>query len=102
MAESSLLSDAVVEDLDVFGDLALGLLAGREATVMHQFGFQGTPAAFHRCVVPTVALATHRGLHTELPQELLVGMGVILAAAIRVVEQPLARPLGGYCPKEGA
>jgi len=40
MAESSLLSDVVVEDLDVFRDLAFGLLAGREATVMHQFSLQ--------------------------------------------------------------
>ena len=28
-------------------------------------------------------------------------MSAILAATIRVVDQPLARPLGGYCPKEG-
>jgi len=28
-------------------------------------------------------------------------MGAILAATIRVVNQPLARPLGGYCPKDG-
>jgi len=59
MAKPRLLSDAVVEDLDVCRDLALGLLAGREATVMHQFSLQRTPTAFHRRVVPTVALATH-------------------------------------------
>lgn len=65
MAESCLLSDAVIEDLDVLRDLAFGLLAGGEATVMHQFGIQGTPATFHRCVVPAVSLATHGDLHAE-------------------------------------
>ncbi len=59
MAESCLLPNAVVEDLEVSRNLALGLFAGREAAVMHQFGLQGTPATFHRCVVPAVALAAH-------------------------------------------
>ncbi len=40
IAESCLLSNSVVEDLDVFRDLARSLLAGGEAAVMHQFGFK--------------------------------------------------------------
>jgi len=50
IAESSSLSDAVVEDLDAFRDFSLGLLADREAAMMNQFSLQGTPA---------VSLATH-------------------------------------------
>jgi hypothetical protein len=36
MAESSLLSDAVVEDLDAFRDLAFGLLASFFFAIVHQ------------------------------------------------------------------
>ena len=59
MAESNLLPDTMVEDLYVFRDLALGLLPGGEAAVMNEFGLQGTPATFHRGIVPAVAFATH-------------------------------------------
>lgn len=40
MAESHLLSNTVVEDLDVFRDLAFGLLTGGEAVLMHQLRLQ--------------------------------------------------------------
>ena len=59
MAESRLLSNPVVEDLDVFRDLTFCLLPRSEATVMDQFCLQGTPATFHRGIVPAVALAAH-------------------------------------------
>ena len=72
IAESSLLSNAVIEDLDVFGDLAFSLLAGSEALVMNQFSFQGTPATFHRRVIPTVSLSAHGNVHTELAEQFLV------------------------------
>ena len=74
IAESCLLSNSVVEDLDVFRDLARSLLAGGEAAVMHQFGLQGAPATFHRCVIPAIPLATHGRLHAELAEQLLVGV----------------------------
>ncbi len=59
MAESCLLSNPVVEYLDVFRDLAFGLFAGRESPVVHQFCLQRTPAAFHGGIIPAVALAAH-------------------------------------------
>lgn len=37
MAQSRLLPNPVVEDLDVLGDLASGLLPGSEAAVIHEF-----------------------------------------------------------------
>lgn len=82
MAESRLVSNPVVEYFDVLRDLALGLFPGGEVTVMNQFSLQGTPAAFHQCIVPAVALATHRSVHAELPQQFLVGVRTVLAAAI--------------------
>lgn len=38
MVKSQQLSDSVVEDVDVFGDIALGVPPRREAAVMQQFG----------------------------------------------------------------
>jgi hypothetical protein len=72
IAESCLLSNPVVEDFNVLRDLAFGLLPGGEAAMMHQFGLQGAPTAFHWGIVPTVTLATHGGLHAELPEQFLV------------------------------
>ncbi len=40
MAESSLLSDVVLEDLEVLGKPTLGLLPCSEAAVMHQLSLQ--------------------------------------------------------------
>ena len=59
MAESSLLSNPVAEDFNVLCGLVFGLLPRGKAAVMHQFGIQGTPVAFHRGVIPAIALATH-------------------------------------------
>lgn len=47
IAKSGLLSNPVVKDIDVFRDLAFGTLAGCEATLMHQFGLQRSPATLH-------------------------------------------------------
>ncbi len=74
MAKSRMLSNTVVEDLDVFRDFAFGLFVGRKSAVMHQFRLQDCPAAFHWCVIPAVALAAHGDLHTELAEKLLIGV----------------------------
>ncbi len=74
MAESRLLSNTVVEDLDVFRDLTFDLFAGGKSAVMHQFRLQDCPAAFHRRIIPAVALAAHGDLHTELAEKFLIGL----------------------------
>jgi len=43
IAKLRLLPHAVVEDLDLFADIALSLLPRREAAVIHQFGSSGNP-----------------------------------------------------------
>lgn len=55
IAKSRLLSDAVAEDFDVFGDFLFGLLTGDETLMTDQFASQGAPRTFHRCIVPTVS-----------------------------------------------
>ena len=61
---------------------------------MHQLIFQGAPETLHRRIVPAVALAAHGGQHAKLLQLLPISMGAVLAAAIRMVDQPLRWPLG--------
>ncbi len=52
----------------VFADLPFGVCASSVLAMMDKFIFQGTPEAFHGCVVPTIAFATHGCLHAELGQ----------------------------------
>ena len=54
---------AVVEHLDVFKDVALGLATRQVVAVMNPFGFQGAKVAPHHRVIITVAGATHAGQH---------------------------------------
>jgi hypothetical protein len=42
-------------------------------------------------VVPTVALAAHTGLYAVLAQELPVAIGLILAATVRLHDQPRSK-----------
>jgi len=48
IAQSRLLSNAVVKDFNVFGDFLFGLLTGEETLMMDQFVFQGAPEATFR------------------------------------------------------
>jgi len=57
MVDSGMLSNQVVEDLDLFGDFSLGLFSSYKKTVIQQFYLQATPAAFRRRVVSEVTLA---------------------------------------------
>lgn len=50
---------AVIKQLDVFGDLIDGLLAGLEPARVDEFGFQGAPEAFDGGVVVAVATPGH-------------------------------------------
>ena len=57
MVMTGLLTNTVIEDLDLFGDFALRLFAGGETPVMYQFSFQSPSETFHRRVVQTVSFA---------------------------------------------
>ena len=79
---------AVVEDVNVLGDLALSLVTGFIAAMMHQFILERAPETLHRRVVIAVPPARHRGAQAELLQPGLVGMRAILGSAIGVMEEP--------------
>ena len=78
----------VVPALDVAEDTVLGLGPGGKVLPMRLFDFQRMPETLHWRIVETVAGAAHRLPHRLLNQpdaHLLTG---VLAAAIRVEDQP--------------
>ena len=78
---------AIVEDFDVLGNLADRLLPGFVTSVVDEFIFECSPETFHRRIIVAISPAAHGGLHTELPDELLILVRTILAAAIGVVNE---------------
>ena len=80
----------VVENFDVFKNIQSGLISGGVVAVKGQLGFERTKETFHRCVVITIAFAAHgnRTDHLRLCQQKLVVIASVLAASIRVVQQP--------------
>ncbi len=82
----------VVNDHDEFPNRGDGLVLGRITVVMHPLVLQTTPEALHGRVVMATAFPGHRGSHATPCQELLISGGVILAAAVHVVNQAGRRP----------
>ncbi len=58
---------------------------------MDQLGFDGRGEGLGSGVVIAVALTAHRYLETVLAQKLLIVVGAILAAAIRMMDAALGR-----------
>ena len=91
----------VIEDLDVLRDLTLGLLSRVVVPVVHQLILQCAPETLHRSVVIAVTLPTHGRGQAELPQLRLIGLGTILRAAIRMMNEPRGWPFGVERVPEG-
>ena len=87
---------AVVEDVDVFGDLSDGLRTRFVTPVVHEFVLEGSPETFHRGIVVAVAASRHGRLHARLFQQIPIVASAIRRAAIRMVNQPWGRALGRH------
>jgi len=79
---------SVVEDLYIVEDVPPCLVPWSVLAVMHKLFLQRTEEAFHWSVVPAVSLAAHADLHTVACEQVSVVLTGILAAAIRMVNQP--------------
>ncbi len=90
----------VVEDFYVFGDLPDSLFPCCIALVMNKLVLEGTPEAFHRSIIVTVALPAHGRLHTEPFEELLVFRAAVLASPIRMMDEAWGRPFGSHCVQQ--
>lgn len=83
----------VVKEFDVFRDLPHSLLPGFVLPMINVFGLPRAPETFHGRVVVAVALAAHRGAHPEAVQQTPERTGAVLAAALRMMQQSMRRPL---------
>ena len=79
---------AVIEHFDIFKHCGLSLLVGVIVLQINQFGLSGVKEALCHRVVPTIALTAHTGLYRLLGQELPIAVGPLLAATIRLHDQP--------------
>lgn len=88
----------IVVALDVGEQVAPGLIPGRPSSLVDEFDLEGVEEAFHRGVVVTAARPAHGGRRLHVGELLSVGLGGVLAAAIRVTDEPSGRslPLGGH------
>lgn len=91
---------AVVEDLDVLLDCRFGVGPCGVPLMINHLVFQAAPEALHRRVVVAVPLARHRCLHAELRDQFAIVVGAILAATVRVQNQPWRRPLSSNGPPQ--
>src|SRR3954447_561164 len=83
-------ADAVVERLDVLEDARPRLLARGVALVVDQLLLQRGEEALHRGVVPALGHSAHATANPVLPKEAPVVLAGVLAAPIRVRQQPRA------------
>ena len=91
---------AVVEDFDVFLDGRFRVCPRGVPLVMDHFVLQATPEALHRRVVVAVPLARHGCPHAELRDQFPIVVSAILAASVRVENQPWRRPLSANSPPQ--
>src|SRR3954452_5473318 len=75
-----------------------GRIAGRVIMVARfdRFALQRRPEAFHRHVVPAIALAAHRAEHAVLPEAPAVRLRGVLHAAVRMLHQARCRAAPGH------
>src|SRR5258708_32193407 len=78
----------VVERLDVLEDAGPRLDPRVVVLMVDQFLLQGGKEALHWCVIPALADAAHAALDPVLGNEPLVVLAGVLAASVRVRQQP--------------
>jgi len=81
----------IVEAVDVLEDGQLGVSARLPRPSPDQLSLDRLEERLDGGVVIAVALAAHRYLEAVLTQELLIIVGAILAAAIRMMDAALGR-----------
>ena len=82
---------AVVEDLDILEQIAMGIGIAFTSGMIHQFRFEDMKKRLGHSIVPTVAFATHALYETMRAQYLGNASTSILDAPIRMEDQALGR-----------
>src|SRR3954453_18821800 len=86
--ESGMAPDGIIEPVDVSANSPVCLLAGVEDGPPDELGFQGFEERLHHGVVVAIPLAGHRDQDAVLAELGLIIDRAILAATIRVMDQP--------------
>src|SRR6476646_4663310 len=94
--ERRMAADGIVEAVDVTVDCACGFDPALEDGAPDEFGLEGLEERLDHGVVEAVSLARHRDRDAVLSQLSLVFDGAVLAATVRVVNEP-----GGWTPHGG-
>ena len=81
----------IVEAIDVLEDGQLGVSARLPRPAPDHLGLDGLEEGLDSGVVIAVALTAHRYLESVLAQKLLIIVGALLAAAIRMMDAALGR-----------
>ena len=81
----------IVEPIDILEYRALGLTARVPTIAPDQLGLDGFEERFNHGIVVAISLAAHRDLEAVLFQALLIRVGTILRAAIRMVNAAFGR-----------
>ena len=79
---------SIVEHLHVLEDVLCRVFTARVVSMVHELALECPEEAFDTGIVPTVAGAAHAGRDAVGGEYVLVLRGGLLAAAIRVVQQP--------------
>ena len=85
----------IVKGFDVTEHAEAGFFESTEAFMVGPLVFEGPEEAFHDGIIVAAAGAAHGALDAERPQDLLIGVAGVLATAIAVVQQLLARGSSG-------
>ena len=78
----------MIKHLDIFEDLLYRVFTGRVVPMVHELARECPEEAFDTGIVPAVAVAAHARGDAMLAEQMLVTRGGILAAAIRMVQEP--------------
>ena len=81
----------IIELIDILEYGPLGLASGFPTITPDQPGLDGFEERFHHGIIVTISLTAHRGLEAVLFQALLIRVGTILRAAIRMVKAAFGR-----------
>lgn len=89
---------SIVVALDVSEQVVSGLIPGRPSSLVDDSDLEGVEEALHRGVVLAAAGAAHGGYRLDIGELPAVSLRCVLAAAIRVTDEPGRRPLplGGH------
>src|SRR6185503_3016588 len=93
--EGGMAPEGIVEPIDVAANGQVGFVAGVEDSPPDELGFQGLEERLDHGVVVAIPLAGHRDQDAVLLELGLIIDRAILAAAIRMMDQPCCRTAHG-------